>query len=88
MTSAIPFFSASAKFRIGPSHQPSRPVISSSNAMPTLLLRFAAIPYWRPTTTASMPRLKAIGCAMMIEAVAIPTNAPITVGTIVRASSR
>ncbi len=56
--------------------------------MPMPLLRLAAIANCRPITTASMPRLIAIGYAMMIPAVAIPTIAPITVGTIVSANSK
>src|SRR6266851_4812770 len=56
--------------------------------MPKPLLRLATIANCRPITPANIARLIAIGCAIMMPAVAMPANAPITVGIIVSASRR
>ena len=60
----------------------------SSRTTPRPLLRFAAIANCSPMTAPSMTRVLMIGCCMMMPPVAMPIMAPITVGTIVRASSR
>jgi hypothetical protein len=84
----MPFFIARATLRIGPSHQPSRPVISSSRPMPITLSRFATIANCRPITATSISTEAMIGLAMMMDAVCMPIHAPTTVGTMVSASSR
>jgi hypothetical protein len=56
--------------------------------MPRPLLRFAAMPNCRPITAASITSELMIGLAMITPAVDMPMKAPITVGTIVTASSR
>ena len=58
------------------------------SATPTPLSRFAAMPNCRPMTTASIPSVVAIGWAKTTLAVAMPTKAPITVGTMVSARRR
>jgi hypothetical protein len=84
----MPFAIDSATLRIGPSHQPSTPVMSSSSATPRPLLRLAAMANCRPITPASTSTVLMIGLAMTTAAVCMPIQAPITVGTIVSASSR
>ena len=68
----MPLFIESATFRIGPSHQPSRPVIRSSSATPRPLLRLAAMANCRPITAASITSELMIGLAMMMLLVAMP----------------
>jgi hypothetical protein len=83
----MPFRIESATLRIGPSHQPSRPVISMRSATPMPLLRLAAMANCRPITAPSITSEVTIGLAMTTDAVCMPIHAPMTVGTMVRASS-
>jgi hypothetical protein len=63
-------------------------VMPSNSTTPSPLLRFAAMANCNPMIAPIISSVAMIGCCMMIPLVDRPTNAPMTVGTMVSASSR